>query len=330
MKLASYRDGSRDGQLVVVSRDLSTAHYASGVAMTLQQALDDWNFIAPQLQDLSVTLNHGKARHAFPFEPRQCMAPLPRAGMRVEAMAYPSHLEHLRGEGAAADVRPWLAAGDASLAQGPCDPLLPPPAGLALDAAGELAVVCAALPQGCGTVRALEGVRLLMLDAAVNLRPAEGEPTWPPTADEMLRLRPTTLHAPVAVTPDELGPAWRDGRLHLPLHVVLNGRRLGLCDAGAAMRHGFGELLAALAQTRAVRGGTVLASGPVSQPASVQGRRASWPKGFACLAEKRAIETRQDGQPATPYLQPGDQMRLEIKDAQGQSVFGAIEVARLP
>jgi len=231
MKLATYRDGSRDGQLVVVSRDLSTAHYATGMAGTLQQVLDDWNFIAPQLQDLYVTLNHGKARHAFPFDPRMCKAPLPR---------------------------PCLWAGGAVL--GPHDDIVVRDEAWGVDFEAQWAVVTGDVPLGATADAALEGVRLWLLASAVRLR--EPAPDAVTACDGHDPTRPATAFSPVAVTLDELSYAWRRGRVDLTLQTAWNGRKLGLLDAGKTASP-LGAWMAQRCRTQALQAGSLLCSGPL-------------------------------------------------------------------
>jgi fumarylacetoacetate (FAA) hydrolase len=247
MKLATYRDGSRDGQLVVVSRDLRTAHFANGIATRLQQVLDDWNFLSPQLQDLSVTLNQGRARHAFAFEPRQCMAPLPRAfGCMVAAPA-------------AADAAPVLVSAAGTGLRGPCQDAWLGAAAWGLAAAPALAVVTGDIGMGADAAQGLDGVRLLLLANVWQLpalAAAEAARGAPP-----LHGLPVAAFGPVAVTPDELGAAWSAGRLSLPLQALLNGRRLAPVEAAPAMPHGFGALLSHLAMTRDLHAGQIVVGG---------------------------------------------------------------------
>lgn len=318
MKLATYRDGSRDGQLLVVSRDLSTAHYATGIADRLQQVLDDWNFLSPQLQDLYETLNHGKARHAFAFDPRQCMAPLPRAYQWAVGNAYPG----LPAEAAdAAGPRLLPGAGDAL--QGACEAVVCPSDGLGIDFEAQLAVLTGDLPAGASAERALEGIRLVALANAVRLRHPDAQ--GPHGVGDPVQSWPASAFSPVAVTPDALGEAWADGRVHLTLLSTVNARRIGLCDAGSAMRFHFGELLSHLCRTRRVRAGTIVGSGPVSDPGVDAQGRPGWPRGTSCIAHRRALEALHDGAASTNYLTFGDTVRIEMKGRDGQSVFGAID-----
>jgi fumarylacetoacetate (FAA) hydrolase len=286
MKLASYRDGSRDGQLVVVSRDLASAHYATGIAGRLQQVLDDWNFLSPQLEELSQTLNHGRARHAFAFDPRLCMAPLPRAFLWVEARQTP---------GAPEGAPPRLVHGRSDALLGPRDPIhLPADDGTQpapvneLDAVGQVAVVCGDLARGSEPASALEAVRLLVL--ANSIRPmADGD------------VAPSIALSPVAVTPDELGQAWACGRVQLNLERLRNGKRLGLCDLGADLPWHAGDLLTRLTRHRRLGAGSIVGLGATHRE----------PAGSS---DARGVA-----------LAIGDGLQLEVKGRDGQSVFGSIE-----
>ena len=329
MKLATYQDGSRDGQLVVVSRDLETAHYATGIAHRLQQALDDWNFIAPQLQDLYETLNGGKARHAFPFDPAQCLAPLPRAYQWCDGSAYLNHVELVRAA-RGTEVpesyfkEPLMYQGGSDDLQGARAPIRGLDPAWGIDFEAEVAVVTADVPQGATPEQGLDAVRLVMLANDVSLR--ELIPDELAKGFGFFQGKPATAFSPVAVTPDELGDAWQGGRVHLTLQTTWNGRKVGLCDAGPDMRFSFGDLIAHAAKTRRLSAGTIVGSGTVSNPGvEKDGGRREWPKGYSCIAEKRAMEQLQDGAAKTGYLQPGDTVRIEMKGRDGQSVFGAIE-----
>lgn len=333
MKLASYQDGSRDGQLVVVSRDLSQAHYATHIANRLQQVLDDWNFLSPALQDLSIQLNQGRARHAFPFDPAQCMAPLPRAYQWLDGSAYLHHEELLR-KARGADMPEGLQT-DPLMLQGGSDDFGGPQADIlcgqeawGVDFEAELAVVTGDVPMGCAPDRALDAVRLLALVNDVTLRnlmPDEGAKGL-----GSVQSKPATAFAPVVVTPDELGEAWARGRVHLPVQCIWNGRKVGLCEAGTDMHFHFGQLIAHAAKTRRLRAGSVIGSGPVSNKGVARKNRTDWPNGYSCIAEKRAMETLQDGQPSTDYMKFGDTIRIEVKGRDGLSVFGAIEQEVVP
>ena len=320
MKLATLKDGSRDGQLAVVSRDLASAHYATGIASRLQQALDDWNFITPQLQDLSTALNGGKARHAFPFEPANCMAPLPRAYQWADGSAFINHVELVRRARNAEVPESYYT--DPLMYQGGSDDFLGPwelarfaSEEWGIDFEAEVAVITGDVDMGCTPEQALEGVRLLVLAndwSLRNLIPAELAKGF-----GFFQSKPATAFGPVAVTPDELGDAWQGGRVHLALHSAWNGKKVGLCDAGPEMTFHFGQLIAHICKTRNVRAGSVVGSGTVSNK--------DWTKGYSCIAEKRAIETIESGAPVTPFMSYGDTIRIEMKGRDGQSVFGAIE-----
>jgi fumarylacetoacetate (FAA) hydrolase len=320
MKLATYKDGSRDGQLVVVARDLTSAHFATGTATRLQQVLDDWNFLAPPLEDLYAALNGGKARHAFAFDARLCMAPLPRACQWADGSAYLNHVELVRkARGAEVPASyyedPLMYQGGSDDFLGPRDDAVFASADWGIDFEAEVAVITGDLPMGVGADAALEGVRLLMLvnDWSLrNLIPAELAKGF-----GFLQSKPATAFSPVAVTPDELGGAWQGGRVHLNLESVWNGKRVGLCDAGPEMTFHFGQLIAHLARTRNVRAGSIVGSGTVSNK--------DWSRGYSCIAEKRSIETIEHGDAKTAFMQFGDTIRIEMKGRDGTSLFGAIE-----
>ena len=320
MKLATYKDGSRDGQLVVVARDLGAAHYATGIASRLQQVLDDWNFLAPQLQDLYEQLNAGRARHAFAFDARQCMAPLPRAYQWADGSASLNHGELVpRARGAEVPgsfyTDPLMYQGGSDDFLGPCDDVVVPSEAMGIDFEAEIAVITGDVKMGASPEQALDGVRLLMLANDVSLRnliPAELAKGF-----GFFQSKPATAFSPVAVTLDELGDAWQGGRVHLTLQSTWNGRRVGMCDAGAEMSFHFGQLIAHIAKTRNVRAGSIVGSGTVSNK--------DWSKGYSCIAEKRCIETIEDGRPSTEFMKYGDTIRIEMKGRDGQSLFGAID-----
>jgi fumarylacetoacetate (FAA) hydrolase len=320
MKLATYKDGSRDGQLLVVSRDLSTAHYATGSASKMQQLLDDWNFISPQLQDLYETLNNGKARHAFPFEPSQCMAPLPRAYQWADGSAFINHVELVR-KARNADVPetfytdPLMYQGGSDDFIGPRDDVVAASEDFGIDFEAEIAVITADVGMGTNAEQAIDSIRLVMLANDVSLRnliPAELAKGF-----GFVQSKPATAFSPVAVSIDELGDAWQGGRLHMTLQSTWNGRKVGMCEAGPEMTFHFGQLIAHICKTRNVRAGSVIGSGTVSNK--------DWTHGYSCIAEKRAIETIQGGKPVTEFMKFGDTIRIEAKAKDGQSVFGAIE-----
>ena len=320
MKLATYKDGSRDGQLVVVSRDLSTAHYATGIGSKLQQVLDDWNFMSPQLQDLYETLNNGKSRHAFPFEAERCMAPLPRAYQWADGSAFINHVELVRKARNAEMpdtfyTDPLMYQGGSDDFIGPRDDVVVASEEFGIDFEAEIAVITADVGMGTNAEQAIDGVRLVMLANDVSLRnliPAELAKGF-----GFFQSKPATAFSPVAVTVDELGDAWQGGRLHMTLQSTWNGRKVGMCEAGPEMTFHFGQLIAHICKTRNVRAGSVIGSGTVSNK--------DWAHGYSCIAEKRAIETIEGGKPVTEFMKFGDTIRIEAKARDGQSVFGAIE-----
>lgn len=329
MKFASYSDGSRDGQLVVVSRDLSQAHYATHIASRLQQVLDDWGYLSVQLQDLYDDLNAGRARHAFAFDPARCMAPLPRAYCHVQAGAYPSHQALLARSGGAGATVGEASPQSLALLQCAGDNLWGPQAtlGLASEALGvdfdvQVGVIVADIPVAASPERALDAVRLLVLAQGVVLRNVAD-------AGAVLA-RPGVAFAPVAVTPDELGDAWVRGRVQLGVTTLWNGRKVGMADLGADMPWHFGRILSQLATTRPVRAAALVSAGPVSNLGEERKGRSEWPKGFHSIAEKRAMEILRDGQAVTDYLRFGDTVRSEVKGRDGSSLWGAVELELVP
>jgi fumarylacetoacetate (FAA) hydrolase len=320
MKLATLRDGSRDGQLAVVSRDLALAHYASDIAGRMQRALDDWQFVAPQLNDLYQTLNEGRARHAFAFDPRQCMAPLPRAFQWADGSAYVNHVELVRkARGAEMPASFWT---DPLMYQGASDDLLGANDDIVcaseefgIDFEAEIAVITDDVPMGADAQEAAGHIKLMMLANDVSLRnliPAELAKGF-----GFFQSKPATAFSPVAVTLDELGDAWRDGKVHRPLVVHWNGAKVGAPDAGVDMTFDFAQLIAHITRTRNMRAGSIVGSGTVSN--------LDRSRGYCCIAEKRSLESMADGKPSTPFMKYGDTVRIEMFDAGGRSIFGAIE-----
>ena len=320
MKLATYKDGSRDGQLVVVSRDLSTAHYATGIANTLQQVLDDWAFIAPQLEDLFVSVNQGRARHMFAFNPAMCTAPLPRAYQWADGSAYINHVELVRKARnsevpASFYTDPLMYQGGSDDFIGPCDNVVVADEAYGIDFESEICVVTADVAMQATPEQALDGVRLVMLANDVSLRNLI--PNELGKGFGFVQSKPATAFSPVAVTVDELGDMWAGGRLNGTLQSTWNGRRVGMCEAGNEMTFHFGQLIAHLCNTRRVRAGSVIGSGTVSNK--------DWAKGYSCIAEKRCIEIIESGTPTTNFMRFGDSIRIEMMGRDGASMFGAIE-----
>jgi fumarylacetoacetate (FAA) hydrolase len=291
--------------------------------------LDDWGFMSPQLQDLYAALNQGRTRHAFPFDPQQCMAPLPRAYQWADGSAYLNHVELVR-KARNAEVPqsfytdPLMYQGGSDDFIGPCDPIVVPSEAMGIDFEAEIAVVTGDVKMGATAEQALDGIRLVMLANDVSLRnliPAELAKGF-----GFFQSKPATAFSPVAVTLDELGEAWDKGRVHLALQSSWNGRKVGMCDAGPEMTFHFGELIAHIAKTRNVRAGSIVGSGTVSNKGvEKKDGHMDWPKGYSCIAEKRCIETILDGAPGTEFMKFGDTIRIEMKGLDGKSLFGAID-----
>ena len=320
MKLATIKDGTRDGQLAVVSRDLRIAVLADGIASTLQRALDDWAFIAPQLEQRYAQLNEGSARQAFSFDPACCMAPLPRAFQWADGSAYVNHVELVRRARnaempASFWQEPLMYQGGADDFLGPTDDILLASADWGIDFEGEVAVVTDDVPMGSSVVQAAECIRLVMLVNDVSLRNLIPEELT--KGFGFVQSKPASAFSPVAVTPDELGEAWRDGKLHLPLLTTWNGVQVGAPNAGVDMVFSFPQLVAHLTKTRNARAGSIVGSGTVSNKDPA--------KGYTCIAEKRCLEITEHGAATTSFMQFGDTIRLEMRDVQGESIFGAID-----
>lgn len=320
MKLATLKDGSRDGQLLVVSRDLKTACIADGMAPTLQRALDDWNFMAPQLDELYGRLNAGRAANSFDFDASKCMAPLPRAFQWADGSSYVNHVELVR-KARNADMPdsfwhdPLMYQGGSDDFIGPQDDIVMASEEWGIDFESEIAVITGDVPMGVKVQNAAEHIRLLMLVNDVSLRnliPAELAKGF-----GFFQSKPASSFSPVAVTPDELGDAWKDGKVHLPLRSSLNNMLVGQPNAGVDMVFSFPQLITHLCKTRNARAGTIVGSGTVSNKDSA--------KGYSCIAEKRALEMIAVGEPVTPYMKFGDSIKIEMLDKNGKSIFGAIE-----
>jgi fumarylacetoacetate (FAA) hydrolase len=319
MKLASLRHG-RDGRLVVVSRDLKTMLPVDQLCPTLQMALDSWATMAPKLQERSDALNAGKAEGAIAYDPAKLHSPLPRAYQWCDGSAYLNHVELVRKARNA--VMPPEFLHDPLMYQGGSDDFLPPTADIevadeayGIDFEGEVAAITGDVPMGASSAEAAKHIRLLMLVNDVSLRnliPGELAKGF-----GFFHGKPSTAFAPVAVTPDELGDAWKDCKLHRPLVSILNGKQFGAPEAGVDMQFSLADLIAHAAKTRRLRAGCIVGSGTVSN------RDAS--KGFSCLAEIRMIETIAEGKPKTPFMKFGDRIQMDMTDAKGQSIFGKID-----
>ena len=330
MKLATLKDGSRDGQLAVVSRDLKTAVIADAVAPTLQHALDDWQFMAPQLNELYDQLNAGRAMRSIDFDARHCMAPLPRAYQWADGSSYVNHVELVRkARGATMPAEFWtdplMYQGGSDSFIGPRDDIVFADEAFGIDLEAEVAVITGDVPMGTTPQAAASSIRLLMLVNDVSLRnliPGELAKGF-----GFFQGKPASAFSPVAATPDELGAAWRDGKVHLPLLTFVNDVLFGRPNAGVDMTFDFPTLIAHAARTRELEAGSIVGSGTVSNREDGGPGRpvAQGGAGYACIAEQRTVETLRDGKPSTPFLRFGDRVRIDMHDAAGKSIFGAID-----
>ncbi|MDI3258602.1 MAG: fumarylacetoacetate hydrolase family protein [Sinobacteraceae bacterium] len=330
MKLATLKDGSRDGRLVVVSRDLSRAAPAPQVK-TLQAALDDWEAVAPELLALAQRLDAGMIAGTLEFDPAACLAPLPRAYQWADGSAYVNHVQLVRkARGAELPPSFWT---DPLMYQGGSDSFLAPTEDIPLaeeswgcDLEAEVAVIIDDVPLGATAETARAAIRLLVLVNDVSLRhliPAELAKGF-----GFFQSKPSSALSPCAVTPDGLGAAWDGGRVHRPLLSQVNGVPLGAPDAGVDMTFDFPTLIAHAAKTRRLTAGSLIGSGTVSNRGPDGGPGAPIAEGgvgYSCLAELRAVETLRHGAPRTPFLKWGDRVRIEMLDETGRSIFGAID-----
>lgn len=320
MKLGTLKEGGRDGTLIVVARDLSRAVRAIGIAPTLQAALDDWQRVAPRLNALAETLHDGSAPGAFALDMAALAAPLPRAYEFVDGSAYLPHVERVR-KARGAEMPPSFYS-DPLMYQatsagfyGPRDPVLAASEDWGIDMEAEVVVVTDDVPMGARAAAAGTHIQLVGLVNDVSLRnliPAELAKGF-----GFLQSKPRSALSPVLVTPDELGVAWHDEKLHLPMRTWINGQWFGAVECGEDMQFSFAQLIAHAAKTRPLVAGTIVGSGTIANHDTR--------KGASCLAEQRTVETLRDGKPSTPFLKFGDVPRIEITDAHGHSIFGAIE-----
>lgn len=319
MKLASLKQG-RDGALVVVDKKLQHAVKVPEIATSLQHALENWAMAEHQLKSVSDSLNAGKARDAFKLNVEDLSAVLPRAPQFVDGSAYLAHVERVR-KARGAEMPPsflhdplmYQAVSDGFLA--PTDPIRMADEAWGIDFESEVGVVVDEVPMGVSAAAAAKHIRLLLILNDVSLRNL--------IPDELakgfgfLQSKPRSALSPVAVTPDELGDAWKDGKLHLPLVTHLNGARFGEPEAGVDMQFSFPELIAHAAKTRPLAAGSIVGSGTVANQDES--------RGSSCLAEKRVLEVIKSGKAVTPFMKFGDRVRIEMLDKAGQSLFGAIE-----
>jgi fumarylacetoacetate (FAA) hydrolase len=319
MKLASLPHG-RDGQLVVVSRDLSRCVAVPHIAPTLQRTMDEWTHLAPRLMRVYEILNDGDAEGAKPFNPRDCASPLPRAYQWADGSAYVTHVELVRkARGAEMPPSFWtdplMYQGGSDSFIGPCDPISAGDEAWGIDFEAEVAVITDDVPPGVGASGAEHHIKLLMLVNDVSLRnliPSELAKNF-----GFFQSKPASAFSPVAVTPDELGEAWSGGKVHLPLTVDFNGVRFGSPNAGEDMTFSFPQLIAHAAKTRMLGAGTIVGSGTVANK--------DHSHGSCCIAERRTLEQLEHGAPRTPFMKFGDRVRIEMFDSEGRSIFGAID-----
>lgn len=320
MKLGSLKEGGRDGTLIVVSRDLQHAVKASGIAATMQAALDDWSNVAPRLNALYDELNAGKASAAFALDMTALASPLPRAYEFVDGSAYLPHVERVRrARGAEVPesfyVDPLMYQATSAGFLGPRDPVVVPSEDYGIDLEAEVVVVTDDVPMAPTPEQASAHIQLVGLVNDVSLRgliPGELAKGF-----GFLQSKPRSALSPVLVTPDELGDAWQGDKLHLPMRTWINGQWFGEAECGVDMQFSFSQLVAHAAKTRPLTAGTIVGSGTIANEDTS--------KGASCLAEQRTVETLRDGKPSTPFLKYGDTVRIDIIDAHNVSIFGAIE-----
>jgi fumarylacetoacetate (FAA) hydrolase len=330
MKLATLKNGTRDGQLVVVSRDLTQAVTVPDIAATMQAALDDWLGLSPQLTRVYQQLNDSQMASAFPFDAKKCCSPLPRAYQWLDGSAYVNHVELVRkARGAEMPESFWtdplMYQGGSDDFIGPCDDIRLPSDEWGIDFESEIAIVTDDVPMSTEVDDAAKHIRLLMLVNDVSLRgliPQELGKGF-----GFLQSKPASAFSPVAVTPDELADHWQDAKLCLPLVTQYNGKPFGQPQAGEDMTFNFAQLVSHAAKSRNLRAGTIIGSGTVSNKQGTEYGTAieEGGVGYSCIAEVRMIETIRDGKPSTNFMQFGDRVSIKMLDEDGQSIFGAIE-----
>lgn len=320
MKLASIKSKThRDGDLCLVNRSLTLALKVPHIAPTLQYALDNWSDLEKDLQSLYQQLNEQRLEDSFPFDPKQCCAPLPRAYQWADASAYVNHVELVRkarGAELPADfwVNPLMYQGGSDSFLGPEDPILCADESYGIDFESEIAIITDDVPMGIPKEKAASHIKLLMLVNDVSLRNLI--PTELAKGFGFFQSKPASSFSPVAITPDELAPYWDNERVHLPLFSYLNGELFGQPNAGIDMTFSFPQLIEHAAKTRFLTAGSIIGSGTVSNK--------DRSKGSSCIAEKRMLEILEQGQPNTSFMRFGDTIRIEMLDAQGQNIFGSI------
>lgn len=320
MKLGSLKEGGRDGTLIVVSRDLSRAVRASAIAPTLQRALEDWSNVAPRLNALSEDLNAGKAEGAFDLDMADLAAPMPRAYEFVDGSAYLPHVERVRrARGAEVPesfyVDPLMYQAVSAGFYGPRDAVKVTSEDYGIDLEAEVVIVTDDVPMAVTPADAVAHIQLVGLVNDVSLRGL-----IPPELAKgfgFLQSKPRSALSPVFVTPDELGDAWKDNKVHRPMLTHINGKWFGAPEAGVDMQFDFAQLVAHAAKTRPLTAGTIVGSGTVANEDTSLGA--------SCFAEQRTVETLRDGKPSTPFMKFGDTVRIEMLDTEGRTIFGAIE-----
>lgn len=320
MKLGSLKEGGRDGTLIVVSRDLRHGVRATGIAATLQQALEDWAQVAPRLVALYGSLNDGDADGRFDLDPQALAAPLPRAYEFVDGSAYLPHVERVRrARGAEVPESfysdPLMYQATSAAFYGPRDTVKVISEAYGIDLEAELVVITDDVPMAVNAEQAAGHIQLIGLVNDVSLRnliPGELAKGF-----GFLQSKPRSALSPVFVTPDELGVAWQDSKVHLPLLTHVNGQWFGAPEAGVDMQFNFAQLVAHAAKTRPLVAGTIVGSGTIANEDTS--------RGASCFAEQRVVETLRDGKPSTPFMSFGDVVRIEMLSAEGRSIFGAIE-----
>ena len=320
MKLGSLKEGGRDGTLIVVSRDLSRAVRADGIAPTLQRALEDWSNIAPRLNALSEALNAGNAEGAFDLDMAALASPLPRAYEFVDGSAYLPHVERVRrARGAEVPesfyVDPLMYQAVSAGFYGPRDPVRVPSEDYGIDLEAEVVIVTDDVPMAVTPDDAAAHIQLIGLVNDVSLRNLI--PNELAKGFGFLQSKPRSALSPVFVTPDELGDAWQGSKVHLPLLTHVNGAWFGAPEAGVDMQFDFAQLVAHAAKTRPLSAGTIVGSGTVANEDTSLGA--------SCFAEKRTVETLKTGKPITPFMTYGDVVRIEMRSRDGVDIFGAIE-----
>ena len=320
MKLGSLKEGGRDGTLIVVSRDLRQGARATGIADTLQRALEDWSNTAPRLNALYDALNAGTAEGAFELDMTSLAAPLPRAYEFVDGSAYLPHVERVRrARGAEVPesfyTDPLMYQAVSAGFYGPRDAVRVPSEDYGIDLEAEVVIVTDDVPMAVTPEQAAAHVQLVGLVNDVSLRNLI--PNELAKGFGFLQSKPRSALSPVFVTPDELGDAWKDNKVHLPLTTHINGEWFGAPEAGVDMQFDFAQLVAHAAKTRPLSAGTIVGSGTVANEDTSLGA--------SCFAEKRTVETLETGKPITPFMSYGDTVRIEMFSRDGESVFGAIE-----